>query len=365
MSELQIGLLAIGVLVVVGVFAYNKWQERKLRLDADMKLKSSHDDVLLRESAPAPAAETATFTSAACEAADAIPAERIEPGIQARVQTSADAPRAASLNESLDFIVAIEAGPGIEGAAMIGAASGPLRAFSKPVRLEGYNERAALWERLVDRERYAILRAGIQLTDRRGPVGADELTDFGAALQTIAAGLGVLARVPDPGEAARRAADIDRFCRDADILIAIGVVGGQGAPLAGTRIRGLAEAAGFLLEDDGRFRRRDEHGRVVFELASLDAQPFKADTMRSLSATGITLELDVPRAPGGIRTFEQFRDLIRHFTQGLEGQMVDDNRKPLSPAAFDQIRGQIEAVHKAMEARGLAAGSADTLRLFA
>lgn len=365
MSELQIGLLAIGVLVVVGVFAYNKWQERKLRLDADMNLKSSHDDVLLRESAPAPAGDTRAFASATFADTDTIPVERIEPGIQVRVQIPAGAPRAASLNEALDFIIAIEAGPGIEGAAMIGAAAEPLRAFSKPVLLEGYNEREARWEPLANHERYAILRAGLQLTDRRGPVGADELTSFGTALQTIATALGILAKVPDALEAARQAVDIDRFCREVDILVAIGVVGAQGAPLAGTRIRGLAEAAGFLLEGDGRFRRRDEHGRVVFELASLDTQSFKSDTMRSLSATGITLELDVPRAPGGIRTFEQFRDLIRHFAQGLEGQMVDDNRKPLSPAALDQIRGQIEAVHRAMEARGLAAGSADALRLFA
>jgi hypothetical protein len=365
MSELQIGLLAIGVLIVVGVFAYNKWQERKLRLDADRNLKSSHDDVLLRESVAAPAREAGALGSVASAEPDTIPVERIEPGIQARLQTPADAPRAASLNESLDFIVAIEAGPGIEGAAMISAASGPLRAFSKPVLLEGYNESAALWEPLAGHERYAMLRAGIQLSDRRGPVSADELTNFGAALNTVAAALGVLAKVPDPGEAARRAAEIDRFCREVDILVAIGVIGEQGAPLAGTRIRGLAEAAGFALEDDGRFRRRDEHGRVIFDLANLDAQPFKADTMRSLSATGITLELDVPRAPGGIRTFDQFRHLIRHFAQGLEGKLVDDNRNSLSPVALDQIRGQIEAVHRAMEARGLAAGSADALRLFA
>lgn len=364
MSELQIGLLAIGVLVVVGVFAYNKWQERKLRLDADKNLKSNHDDVLLRNAAPVAAGDRGTTTSAAFADIDATSTGRIEPGIKASVQPDAAAPRAASLNESLDYIIAIEAGTGIEGAAMISAAAGPLQGYSKPVLMEGYNEREARWEPLADHERYAMLRVGLQLTNRRGPVGADELARFAAALQSTAATLGVLATVPDPGEAGRRAVDIDRFCRELDILVAIGVVGTQGAPLAGTRIRGLAEAAGFVLEDDGRFRRRDEHGRVVFELANLDAQPFKADTMRSLSAAGISVELDVPRAPGGIRTFDQFRHLIRHFAQGLDGQLVDDNRNSLSPVALDQIRGQIEAVHRAMEARGLAAGSADALRLF-
>ena len=170
--------------------------------------------------------------------------------------------------------------------------------------------------------------------------------------------------MPDRDEGLRQAAELNRFCRDADILIAISVVSTQGTPIAGTRIRGLAEAAGFLLEEDGRFRRRDEQARTLFELASLDGAPFKADAMRSTNAPGISLELDVPRAPGGIRAFQQFRDQIRHFAQGLDGQMIDDNRRPLSPAAFDQIRGQIEAVHSAMEARGVPAGSANALRLF-
>jgi hypothetical protein len=363
MSELQIGLLAIGVVVVAGVFGYNKWQERKFRVDADLRLKSGHDDVLLREAEPAATTESAAVARAVAEPVVGS-GERIEPVMVTRRAAADAAPREPTLNEALDFIVAIEAASDIEGAALREAATGPLGDFSKPVRLEGYNGRDARWEPLVDGERYAMLRAGLQLTDRRGPVGVDELTSFGAAVQASAAAAGVLALVPDRDEAIGRAQELDRFCREVDILVAIGVMGARGAALPGTRIRGLAEAAGFQLEHDGRFRRRDDKGRVVYEMASLDASPFRADAMRSFNCTGISLELDVPRAPGGIRTFEQFRDLIRHFVQGLDGQLVDDNRKPLSPAALDQIRGQIEAVHRVMEERGLAAGSPDALRIF-
>ncbi|MBI2318071.1 MAG: cell division protein ZipA C-terminal FtsZ-binding domain-containing protein [Betaproteobacteria bacterium] len=361
MSELQIGLLAIGVLVVIGVFGYNKWQERKYRIETDLNLKSGHDDVLLRETEPAGAGERPPKAAADPVAASG---ERIEPVMQVRKVPADGAPREPSLNESLDFIVAVESSEEIEGGALIQAASGALRGFAKPVRLEGYNGREARWEPLADRERYAMLRAGLQLSDRRGPVSGEELANFGAAVQEAAQAAGVLAMVPDRADAVRRAQELDRFCREVDILVAIGVMGAQGVQLPGTRIRGLAEAAGFLLDEDGRFRRRDDKGRVVYELANLDAAPFRADSMRSLNFAGISLELDVPRAPGGIRTFEQFRELIRHFAQGLDGQLVDDNRKPLSPAALDQIRGQIEAVHRAMEARGFAAGTPEALRLF-
>ncbi len=357
MSELQLGLLGIGVLVVIAVFGYNKWQEHKYRREAERNLKSRHVDVLLLD-ANVPAEQVREPAAAAA----APSAERIEPEMQMRA--AAQPSTAAMLSESLDYIVAIEAGSDIEGAAFTRAGAEVLRSFSKRVLLEGYSVREQRWEPLAEREHYAMLRAGLQLSDRRGPVRAEELAAFGAAAHSAAAAAGVRATLPDKDAALALAGDLDRFCREVDILVAIGIVGAQGGALAGTRIRGLAEAAGFVLEGDGRFRRRDEQGRVIFELASLDGAAFRSETMRSLSVSGISLELDVPRAPGGIGTFEQFRGLIQHFIQGLDGRLVDDNRKPMSTSALDQIRGQIEAVHKAMEARGIAAGSAEALRLF-
>src|SRR6187397_748377 len=53
MSELQLGLLAIGVVLVVGVFAYNRRQESVARRVAASSLRSGHADVLLEQSVPA------------------------------------------------------------------------------------------------------------------------------------------------------------------------------------------------------------------------------------------------------------------------------------------------------------------------
>ena len=53
MSELQIGLMAIGVLVVVAVLIYNRVQERRAKRGAERAFRSGHDDVLLKQPAPA------------------------------------------------------------------------------------------------------------------------------------------------------------------------------------------------------------------------------------------------------------------------------------------------------------------------
>ena len=47
MSELQIGLLIIGVVTVAAVIAYNKIQDLKYRRLAEKNFASSHEDALL------------------------------------------------------------------------------------------------------------------------------------------------------------------------------------------------------------------------------------------------------------------------------------------------------------------------------
>jgi hypothetical protein len=364
MSELQFGLLAIGAIVVAAVLAYNKWQDIKFRRHAERSLEAGHDDVLMgvgiRETtAPdANAARAQDRVEPTFEAREADPA-----GADSTAPGQSDPSEEASLAEEIDFIVSVEAADEIDGEALLDASAAPLAGFSKPVRLEGFDAASAKWGPISPGARYTLLRAGLQLVDRRGPVHDDELTTFGAGVQQAAAVAGALATIPDRSAAMARAAELDEFCGQVDILVAMHITPAA-APFAGTKVRALAEANAFVLDSDGRFRRRDESGRVMYELASMDATPLRADTMRSMTITGITLELDVPRAPNPTRAFEQFRDLVRQLANVLGGNIVDENRATVSPAAFAQILAQIQAVQRAMSARAIPPGSPLALRLF-
>ena len=48
MSELQVGLLVVGAVVVTAVFLYNKWQERRYQREAEARFASHREDVLMR-----------------------------------------------------------------------------------------------------------------------------------------------------------------------------------------------------------------------------------------------------------------------------------------------------------------------------
>ncbi len=102
MTELQMGLIGLGTVAVVGVLAYNKWQERKHRHIAEQMLHSNHTDVLLSEGGEAavqpegeeeeyarlierpaqPAAVAQERVEPALEPAAALPEERREPVMQ-------------------------------------------------------------------------------------------------------------------------------------------------------------------------------------------------------------------------------------------------------------------------------------------
>ena len=351
MSDLQLALLAAGVAGVAAVLAYNKWQELQYRRRAEAIFRAEREDVLLRAAVAEPAADRAEPFVPPPHA----PAAETEPA------RSAAAP--AVLSETLDCIVTLESPEGLAGDAVLAAVDGVRHRCSKAVAWEGLDEEASRWQPLRADRGYSTLRAGLQLVDRRGAVTADELETFTSGVHDAAAGLGARAQLPDTRAALARAADLDRFSGDVDICIALNVVSAAAA-FPGARIRALAEAAGLALEPDGAFRRRDGSGRLLYELANLEPLAFDADSLKALTTRGLALQLDVPRAPGGERTFVQFADFAQQLARALGANIVDDNRKALGAPAFDAIRTQLKGVYKAMESRGIEAGGALALRLF-
>jgi ZipA-like protein with FtsZ-binding domain len=353
MSDLQLALLALGVAVVAAVLAYNKWQELQYRRHAEASFRSEREDVLMRGGAVADADPAAPVPAAA---------ERIEPVLDpAPSKAAASAP--VVLSETLDYIVSIEAPDGLAGDTILAAVDGVRHRCSKSVHWEGFDESEARWHPLRADLGYSAMRAGLQLVDRRGAATSGELDTFASGMREAAAALGARASVPDPRPALARATELDRFCSDVDIQIALNIVS-AGTAFPGAKIRSLAEAGGLALDPDGKFRRRDGLGRSLYELANREPVEFDAAALKGLTTRGLILQLDVPRAPGAERTFAQFSEFAQQLARALGAGIVDDNRRPLGAAAFDAIRAQLRGVYKSMEARGIEAGGALALRLF-
>ena len=378
MSDLQIGLLAIGVLVVAGVIAYNKWQEVRLRKSSRADFDPRRTDVLLGGAGGGAAGRSEPPADLERDREPAALARDIEHTLDdiapAPDSASAVPPTAVPANESagrrvleeaVDYIVGVECPTATSGADILKQAEMLAHeAMRRPIHWEAFDAAQGEWEPPRPQKRYRRVRAGMQLVSRAGPATDEDIGAFCLGLQEIALALGAELDMPDPEDAARRAGELDRFCADVDVQVGLNVVATSGQTFPGTKIRALAESAGMQYGKDGRFHRLSDGGAELYGLANLEAMPFHAETMRSLATQGITVVLDVPRAPPAAATFRAYLEFARQAENSLGGTLVDDNRKPINQAALDSIAMQLEAIHQSMSARGIVPGGPLALRLF-
>src|SRR5215475_7267951 len=204
MSDLQLSLLAIGVAVVVGVVAYNRWQEAKLRRRTEATFGSRHGDVLLQETGPAPGGEPRTDAPSQTSPPD----RSIEHTLQEHAPPvpAAEAPPAllppVILDPAIDYIVQLDCARPVSGTEVASQASALLdEGLIKPVHWEGQDESRGVWRPISADGRYLRLLIGLQLTDRAGPVTEDDLLAFGGDVQEVALALAAQADLPDTEQA--------------------------------------------------------------------------------------------------------------------------------------------------------------------
>ena len=342
MSELQIGLLAIGALVVVGVVAYNRVQERGATRAAEQAFRSGHADVLM--ASPAPAAVRDAGRDASRETAQDAPprlSDRAEP-----------LPEAAQPDPKVDYIVELAFGqPALPPAAQTAIKE-------QWGAIERRHARRAL---LAGSDDGRSWRAGLQLVSRDGAVGEADLIEFRSAVETMAAAVGATVSAPEMRVAVEAARALDGFCAETDIQVVVHV---QGGPFPGTKIRAAAEASGLALEADGKFALRNDEQRVLYTLGARDGTAFSAATIREAAPGALTLALDLARTPDTRRSFESMTRLAHQLASVLGGSMVDDNGNRLDERAIAAIALQLDAVRERLVLHGVPPGSATALRLF-
>jgi len=280
MTDLQIGLAVIGALAVVAVLVYNRWQERAVRRAAERSFASTHADVLVEG--------------------------RREPTLEPRRPAP---PPGALPAERVDYVIELTL-PAPAAAAMVQEGWEPIeRRFARRVLLVAEGER---------------VRAALQLVSRNGVVSDAELLEFRALVETMAAQLGARVQAPEMRDALEAARELDRTCADADIQIALHVVGIGTAP------------------------------------AQFVAQPFQASPRED----GVTLTLDVARSPEPARSYEAMARAGRELARTRGGRLVDDAGRELDERALAAIGRELDTVRARLAGCGIEPGSPLALRLF-
>lgn len=364
-SELQLGLIGAGAFAVVSIFAYSKWQERRHRRQAEQVFGTPQRDVLLETEPRGGMAEERL------EPAELAPESVPEPAPKARPVVEEPLLRQApelpgAVDSRVDCIIRIESIEPLVAGKLWLAQRELMPGISKPVFWFAFDDGRNAWEEISGHSAgsHNWYCAAMQMADRRGAMGDGEFVAFVDGVQRVCDQfMAMPASQPSRAEAMGVAQELDRFCAGVDVQIGVNVICTT-TPAVGTKLRGLAEANGLVLRDDGMFHAEDEAGLTLYSLANLEPVPFSPESLRGLTTGGLTLMVDVPRVPNGHLAFDRMMVFARQLAEAFNGVVVDDNRTPFGEPAAALIRSQIEQFQGQMQAYGVPAGSRLALRLF-
>jgi cell division protein ZipA len=282
------------------------------------------------------------------------------------------ASRPAAPDEHVDFVLSLPGDNPVGRDEALGIFKQHEYRLDKPRHLYGKNIGAGYWTEL-DRDppqsRYGDLALAIQLVDDQGPLGDSELNTFAQVGLKLADGLHRTTRFSsDFEEALAYARRLHQFCETYDVIAAIHVVAQDKAVFRGRAVREAAERLGMQFGTRNIFHMKNPATpgcRHLYSLANM-MQPGEFDPARwdGFVTPGVTLFMSVPCAHHPELVFDRMAEAAHGLAQQLGGELLDQDRRPLSERGLAVIRGQIGDIAARMREFGITPGTASALRLF-
>ncbi|HQR70985.1 MAG TPA: hypothetical protein PLE54_10310 [Burkholderiaceae bacterium] len=378
MTKLHWALLAIAGVLLLALWIYGKWQERRAIARLDAAMRDGVGDPLAAVPAGAvsprplarriePRLDVPPGPSAAQAAGELrVPGASPTAGVagaeslpEGQAVERADAPAYAlpdgwAEDPLLDFVVELRCAHAVDGVAALDARSQLERLqLPLPAHLAVWDARTQQWTAPDRFGFYSELLLAVQLAHRHGALGEIDAARFVAAAQQIALALDADFDVPDVPRLVAQAAELDRLCARFDVQITLTLEAAE-APWSADVLQAAAAAVGFVPAGVGRWELRDAGGALQLLLAA-----------PQIPASRLAVTVDVPLArPEAFPLIAQF-DAAEQLATRLTARVVDDNGRPVQREAHLAFAAQLAGLHEEMQAAGITAGSERARRLYA
>ena len=376
MTDLHWALIAIAGFLLLAIFVYSRWQERRELARFEMELRRGVGDPLLDRAPRAasgglqrrieprldsPSAET---IPAAVAAAASGPTDEFAPTIPLearRTESEADQaePSAYALPDGwaedplLDFVIELRCTHAIDGVTALEARS-QIDRLQLPLsaRLAVWDAKTQQWTAPDRFGFYSEILLAVQLAHRGGALGEIDATRFVSTAQQIALAVDADFDAPDVTRLVAQAAELDQLCARFDVLVTL-TVQSNGAPWSPDAIQAAAAALGFTSVAAGRWELRE--GEHLVLVLTAPAQP----------ADHLALSIDVPLVRPETSPLARQFSVADQLAARLDARVIDDNGRPVQREAHFAVAAQLATLYEDMHAAGLAAGSERARRLYA
>jgi hypothetical protein len=376
MTDLRWALLAIAGVLLLALWIYGKWQERRAAARLDAAMRQGVGDPLAGSSPAAPAAVKpgarrieprldaplsptgamapgGTAAGAVGMDASADPAET-EGSSREQAEPPAYAlPDGWAEDPLLDFVVELRCAHAVDGVAALDAKSQLDRLqLPLPAHLAVWDAKTQQWTAPDRFGFYSELLVAVQMAHRTGVLTEIDAARFVAAVEQIALALDADVDAPDVPRLLTQAAELDRLCARFDVQITLTLEAVE-APWSADLILAAASGVGFRPVAVGRWERPGDSAESQLGLAA-----------PAIPAPRLAVTIDVPLARPETSPLTSQFDVAEQLASRLNARIVDDNGRPVLRDAHLAFAGQLAQLFDEMRTAGIAAGSARARRLY-
>lgn len=358
MKDLTWVLLSIAAVLLIALYLYGKWQERKSdRLDA------SNED-LDAGSLERPLPDRSASTRSARQAPVRIePTMGVSPGPESPTdetpaeQSSAETQQVGGWIEDslLDLTLELRCVHAFDGVAALEARAQLDRlALVLPIHLAVWDGKAGRWGPPDRFGFYSEMMIAVQLANRRHSLGEIDASRFIAAVQQVAVSIDADFDPPDVARLVQQAGQLDSVCARFDVQITL-TLEALGNAWSNAEVGAAATEAALEGVQPERWERFDAQHPTALAMTPATSFP----TQR------LTLTLDVPASAAHPSPLATLFSVAHQLAARLNARVVDDNGRTVEPGAQSAIEGELEKLIGEMRADGIEPGSARARRLYA
>ena len=389
--DLQLALVFIGVIIIISIIIYNLVRAQKSKLKQEMQ--APFNSVSSPENIKTDSTQILTFPQEH-QTNEILGTQRKEPSLGILVESTASNPIASEFNSmigsdsnlppfeifktnnyvsridpNIDCVVAFRFSLPISGAEIIECIQKLSQKDHLRIVFEGLKDAPSVtdsvnssWELLQFNNIYRELQAGLQLANRRGPIGSEQLSEFLGLVQNLSQELYSEIDIPPLKDILNYATDLDQFAIQCDIQLGFNLTSNM-LSWQCTEIQSKLLSHGFTLSREGSSFNYTVDGFLLFK-AQVTSLNFLRDDLQTTRIDQIYFSFDVPLIPIELNPFIKMLEMGRLLAKELDGRLLDDNGQVLSILLTQNIQNQLKPIYQLMKERQIEPGSPSALRLF-
>lgn len=341
MSDLQIGLILLGLILILAVLVFNWWQDRQVRRQMQEQFPEAQQDPLMGNAMPR--------------------SGRREPGFGLPPEPVADtaAPDdVAEVDPATEVVIDINFGQAVSTAQLQAALQPIGNIASKAVRLFAEREGGGHRAMLRPNEHYVSAQLAVSLANRAGPLTDIEWSKLWSAAQDLAERFDGSMEGPEQQVVMQQARELDLLCAGLDAQVGLTLRLNDTMPV--DQVSRSLQDAGFL-----------PYGKQLGWMSDAGVPRFTvlydgvpSEEAQAQGVNRVDFLLDLPNSAPDEQAFSRMAGVGRDLAARLGAVLLDDQGQPLPDGTDSTIDKQLLGLYQRLERAGFQAGTERTSRIF-